>query len=159
MKLKDLLSESILGDLPSSKLIKMKWNPLTGETLSEGDYQSHELMCMEYIKKFSETADHMHTFDYVGVKDDIYVYTADLTNLGELGLVISKAKVVGLCSKKHAMFGVVYTLAGLEVKAATVCKIKKTEKDGQTSLETIAYDADDNKNFNKEDINFKKYLK
>ena len=31
MKLKDLLSENILGDLPSSKLIKMKWNPVTGE--------------------------------------------------------------------------------------------------------------------------------
>jgi soluble cytochrome b562 len=29
MKLKDLLSEHVLGDLPSSKLIKMKWNPVT----------------------------------------------------------------------------------------------------------------------------------
>ena len=29
MKLKDLLSENILGDLPSSKLMKMKWNPVT----------------------------------------------------------------------------------------------------------------------------------
>ena len=29
MKLKQLLSENILGDLPSSKLMKMKWNPVT----------------------------------------------------------------------------------------------------------------------------------
>ena len=29
MKLKDLLSENVLGDLPSSKLMKMKWNPVT----------------------------------------------------------------------------------------------------------------------------------
>tara|TARA_R110000851_G_scaffold240679_1_gene393399 strand:- start:443 stop:1306 length:864 start_codon:yes stop_codon:yes gene_type:complete len=28
MKLKDLLNENVLGDLPSSKLMKMKWNPL-----------------------------------------------------------------------------------------------------------------------------------
>ena len=29
MKLKDLLNENVLGDLPSSKLMKMKWNPVT----------------------------------------------------------------------------------------------------------------------------------
>jgi len=29
MKLKDLLSENVLGQLPSSKLMKMKWNPVT----------------------------------------------------------------------------------------------------------------------------------
>ena len=28
MKLKDLLNENVLGDLPSSKLMKMRWNPL-----------------------------------------------------------------------------------------------------------------------------------
>ena len=29
MKLKDLLNENVLGALPSSKLMKMKWNPVT----------------------------------------------------------------------------------------------------------------------------------
>ena len=29
MKLKDLLNENVLGQLPSSKLMKMKWNPVT----------------------------------------------------------------------------------------------------------------------------------
>jgi hypothetical protein len=29
MKLKDLLNENVLGSLPSSKLMKMKWNPVT----------------------------------------------------------------------------------------------------------------------------------
>ena len=28
-KLKDMLSEHMLGELPSSKLMKMKWNPVT----------------------------------------------------------------------------------------------------------------------------------
>ena len=31
MKLKSLLNENVLGDLPSSKLMKMKWNPITGK--------------------------------------------------------------------------------------------------------------------------------
>jgi|10_taG_2_1085330.scaffolds.fasta_scaffold52883_4 hypothetical protein len=29
MKLKNIIKEHSLGELPSSKLIKMKWNPLT----------------------------------------------------------------------------------------------------------------------------------
>tara|TARA_R110000744_G_scaffold367264_1_gene476652 strand:- start:74 stop:427 length:354 start_codon:yes stop_codon:yes gene_type:complete len=33
MKLKDLLSENSLGALPSSKLMKMKWNPVTQSNL------------------------------------------------------------------------------------------------------------------------------
>jgi len=37
MKLKDLLNENILGDLPSSKLMKMKWNPLAEVSAEEVD--------------------------------------------------------------------------------------------------------------------------
>jgi len=29
IKLKKILNENMLGDLPSSKLMKMKWNPIT----------------------------------------------------------------------------------------------------------------------------------
>ena len=36
MKLKNLLNENVLGDLPSSKLMKMKWNPVT-EAAHEDD--------------------------------------------------------------------------------------------------------------------------
>ena len=32
MKLKSLLNENILGALPSSKLMKMKWNPVTDKS-------------------------------------------------------------------------------------------------------------------------------
>tara|TARA_R110001592_G_scaffold17315_2_gene73260 strand:+ start:476 stop:802 length:327 start_codon:yes stop_codon:yes gene_type:complete len=34
-KLKDMLSEHMLGELPSSKLMKMKWNPVTGKVNEE----------------------------------------------------------------------------------------------------------------------------
>jgi hypothetical protein len=37
MKLKDLLSENVLGTLPSEKLIKMKWNPLAEISQDEVD--------------------------------------------------------------------------------------------------------------------------
>ena len=36
MKLKDLLNENVLGDLPSSKLMKMKWNPVTEAAHEDG---------------------------------------------------------------------------------------------------------------------------
>ena len=35
MKLKSLISEHVLGKLPSEKLMKMKWNPLKEETVDE----------------------------------------------------------------------------------------------------------------------------
>lgn len=36
---KDMLNEHyILGELPSSKLMKMKWNPVTGQTMNEVRY-------------------------------------------------------------------------------------------------------------------------
>ena len=39
INLKKLLSENVLGDLPSSKLMKMKWNPVT-EAAHEEDTPS-----------------------------------------------------------------------------------------------------------------------
>jgi len=37
LKLKNLLGEHILGELPSEKLMKMKWNPVTDEKpINEG---------------------------------------------------------------------------------------------------------------------------
>jgi len=41
IKLKDLIKENILGDLPSSKLIKMKWNPIK-ETNPDGTISPNE---------------------------------------------------------------------------------------------------------------------
>mgnify|MGYP003679546333 FL=1 len=37
LKLKNLLGEHVLGELPSEKLMKMKWNPVTDERpITEG---------------------------------------------------------------------------------------------------------------------------
>jgi len=43
ISLKKLVSESILGDLPSSKLIKMKWNPVTQANSVNEDSITSEL--------------------------------------------------------------------------------------------------------------------
>lgn len=124
--------------------------------LKESD---HEMLCMEYTRKFSEVHGIQPLFKYVGTKDDIQVHVADLTDVGEMNLVVTDAKIVALVDKKQAMFGVVYTLTGLEKLDATICKLKRTEKDGHVSITHIDFDSDDNKNFNKEATNFKKMLK
>ena len=57
-KLKDLflLSESILGSLPSSKLLKMKWNPVTGKK----SQVTEETINEEYIESMDDQAIDKH---------------------------------------------------------------------------------------------------
>ena len=44
MKLKKIIKEShMLGELPSSKLMKMKWNPLTESEPDPGDYTNTDV--------------------------------------------------------------------------------------------------------------------
>ncbi len=115
---------------------------------------------VDYVRKFAELNDGYDVlFDYVGVKDDVKIYTADLTNFGDMGLVVSKAYIVAKCSKKYCMFGLVYVLNGLEKLDATICKIVRKEKDGYATLEGIMFDSEDKKNFSGEDVKFKNAIK
>jgi len=52
MKLKQLLSENVLGALPSSKLMKMKWNPVTDEKsqVTEDTINEEYVESMDSIK-------------------------------------------------------------------------------------------------------------
>ena len=119
----------------------------------------HEMLCMEYTRKFSEVHGIQHLFKFIGLKGDTQVHTADITNVGEMSLIITEAKIVALIDKKQAMFGLMYTLTGLEKLDATICKMKRTEKDGHTTITYIEFDSEDNKNFNKDNTNFIKMLK
>ena len=56
MKLKDLLSENVLGALPSSKLMKMKWNPVTGKK----SQVTEETINEEYIESMDDQAIDKH---------------------------------------------------------------------------------------------------
>lgn len=112
-----------------------------------------------YLRKFSESYDYNAVFDYVGTKDDTKIYTADITNFGDLGLFVSKAQLIAKCSKKDCIFGLVYILNDLDKREATCCKIKKKESDGHTTFEAIKYDKEDKKNFKGDDTKFKNVIK
>jgi len=56
MKLKQLLSENVLGALPSSKLMKMKWNPVTGKK----SQVTEETINEEYIESMDDQAIDKH---------------------------------------------------------------------------------------------------
>tara|TARA_R110002073_G_scaffold262342_1_gene425382 strand:+ start:2692 stop:2988 length:297 start_codon:yes stop_codon:yes gene_type:complete len=56
MKLKDLLSENMLGALPSSKLMKMKWNPVTDKKSQVTEDKINE----EYIESMDHRAIDKH---------------------------------------------------------------------------------------------------
>ena len=118
-----------------------------------------EQLSLEYFRKFSECCDYNALFDYVGVKDDVEIYTADLTNFGDLSLVVAKAHLVAKVTKKHAMFGLVYVLNGLEKLDATICCIKRTEKDGHVNLKAIMFDSEDKKTFSGDNVKFKNVIK
>ena len=52
MKLKDLIKENVLGQMPSDKLMKMKWNPVT-EANPDGTISPNE------DKEMKELLDHI----------------------------------------------------------------------------------------------------
>ena len=113
---------------------------------------------LDYVRKFSEVYDSNVLFDLLGEKDGVKMYTANLTSFGDLGILVSKAQIVAKCSKKECIFGVVYILNDLEIREATLCKIKRKEKDGHTTLEVTKFDKD-SKAFKGDDTKFKSIVK
>jgi len=61
MKLKNLLNENVLGKLPSSKLMKMKWNPVTDKKSQVKEDKLNE----EYIEVMDipNLLKHMHAIE------------------------------------------------------------------------------------------------
>ena len=67
MKLKSLLNENVLGDLPSSKLMKMKWNPVTDKksvteanpdgTVSPDEDRKREKLVKDSVKNLKKLVD------------------------------------------------------------------------------------------------------
>mgnify|MGYP007082161505 FL=1 len=90
----------------------------------------------------------------MGVKNEENIFVADLTNFGMLDLIITEAKLYAKVTEKYAVFGVVYTLTGLESLDATVCLMK--QKDGQ--IERFMFDNKDKKNFGAAQTNFLKLI-
>ena len=115
---------------------------------------SPELIATPYFREFQTAHGYKPLFKYLGTKGEEMIFTADITDFGMLDLIISDAKLVAKITEKTAIFGIVYTLTGLERFDATVCAMK--QKDGQ--IERIMFDNKDKKNFGASQTNFLKVI-
>jgi hypothetical protein len=115
---------------------------------------SPELIATPYFREFQTAHGYKPLFKFLGTKSEEHIFIADLTDFGMLDLIISDAKLVAKVTEKTAIFGIVYTLTGLERFDATVCAMK--QKDGQ--IERIMFDNKDKKNFGAAQTNFLKVI-
>lgn len=129
--------------------------PINRTLIKESEEES---LLLEYTRKFSEVCGIQPLFKHIGNKDGVEVYTSQLDNMGDMGIIVTDAKLVAMIDKKQAMIGLVYTLSGLEVLDATICKMKRKKMEYGNSIEYIKFDAEDTKNFNSKNVNFKKLI-
>lgn len=115
---------------------------------------SPELIATPYFREFQTAHGYKPMFKFLGVKNEENIFVADLTQFGMLDLIIADAKLYAKVTEKYAVFGIVYTLTGLEKFEATVCLMK--QKDGQ--IERIMFDNKDKKNFNNKATDFIKLI-
>lgn len=113
-----------------------------------------ELMATSYFREFQTAHGYKPLFKFIGTKGEENIFVAELNNFGQLDMIISDAKLYAKITDKYAVFGIVYTLTGLERFDATVCKMK--QKDGQ--IERIVFDNKDKKNFDAKTTNFLKLI-
>ena len=115
---------------------------------------SPELVATPYFREFQSAHGYKPLFKFIGAKGEENIFVAELNQFGQLDMIISDAKLYAKVTDKYAVFGVVYTLTGLERFDATVCKMK--QKDGQ--IERIMFDNKDKKNFDAKTTNFLKLI-
>jgi hypothetical protein len=113
-----------------------------------------ELVATPYFREFQTAHGYKPLFKFIGTKSEEHIFVAELNNFGQLDMIISDAKLFAKVTDKYAVFGIVYTLTGLERFDATVCKMK--QKDNQ--IERIMFDNKDKKNFDAKTTNFLKLI-
>jgi len=109
-----------------------------------------DLTALPFFRQFQTSHGYKPVFNYIGTKGEEMIFKADITNFGMLDLIIKDAQLYAKVTEKEAVFGIVYTLTGLEQFDATVCKMK--QKNNQ--LEVIMFDNKDKKNFDAKTTNF-----
>jgi hypothetical protein len=107
------------------------------------DTSTPELIATPYFREFQTTHGYKPLFKYLGTKNDQHIFVADLTDFGMLDLVIKDAQIMAKVTEKEGVFGMIYTLTGLEKFDATICKMK--QKDGQ--IEHVMFDDKNKKEF------------
>ncbi len=113
-----------------------------------------ELMATPYFREFQTAHGYKPLFKFIGTKSEEHIFVADVTDFGMMELIVKDAKIYVKVTDKYAVFGMVYTLTGLERFDATICKMK--QKDGQ--IERIMFDNKDKKNFDAKTTNFIKLI-
>lgn len=107
------------------------------------DTSTPELIATPYFRQFQTTHGYKPLFKYVGTKSDQHIFVADVTDFGMLDMIVKDAQIMAKITEKEGVFGMIYTLTGLEKFDATICKMK--QKDGQ--IEHIMFDNKDKKEF------------
>jgi len=120
----------------------------------EEDKSTPELVGLPYFREFQTLHGYKPLFKYLGMKGEELIFEADVVDFGMLNLIISDAKLIAKVTQKTAIFGIVYTLTGLERFDATVCAMN--QKDGV--IEKITFDNKDKKNFGAAQTNFMKVI-
>ena len=107
------------------------------------DTSTPELIATPYFREFQTTHGYKPLFKYVGTKSDQHIFVADVTDFGMLDMIVKDAQIMAKITEKEGVFGMIYTLTGLEKFDATICKMK--QKDGQ--IEHVVFDNKDKKEF------------
>lgn len=102
-----------------------------------------DILATPFFRQFHTAHGYKPMFKYLGTKGEEMIFSADVKNFGEMDLIVKDAQIIAKVSEKEAIFGMVYTLTGLEKFDATICKMKM--KDGK--IESIMFDDKDKKNF------------
>lgn len=118
--------------------------------LKENSETSNEMMAMPFFKEFQTRYGYNVNFKFLGMKENECIYVAPLSDLGMFDMIVSDAKIYAKITEKSAIFGIVYTLTGLEKFEATISAMK--HKDG--TVETILFDNSDMKTFSDKATDF-----
>ena len=107
------------------------------------DVSTPELMATPFFREFQTKHGYKPLFKYLGTKADEHIFVADVTDFGMLDMIVKDAQIMAKITEKEGVFGMIYTLTGLEKFDATICKMK--QKDGQ--IEHVTFDNKDKKEF------------
>jgi hypothetical protein len=118
--------------------------------LREASETNHEQMAMPFLREFHTRYGYNVNFKFLGMKDEECIYVAPMSDLGMFEMIVSDAKIYAKITEKSAIFGIVYTLTGLEKFEATISAMK--QKDGV--VETILFDNSDKKTFSDKATDF-----
>jgi len=115
---------------------------------------SPELMAIPFFREFQTAHGYKPLFRFIGTKGEQHIFTAIIPNVGMLDVIIKDAIIMAKIEAKQAVFGIIYTLTGLETLDANICKMKLKEG----VIEHIPYDSADKKNFDAKTTKFKEII-